>query len=94
VLFALGFFLFAAMLPRRRRRQLQGTVTDASSALILERRSRSSMCRRQQFSDFVNEVGFFVFPSLQPGEYRLTVNFAGMDKWQGQITLQVGQRRL
>jgi hypothetical protein len=73
--------------------ELQGTITDASGALIpgapvtLEHIQTGN-----KFQTTGNETGFFVFPSLQPGEYRLTVDFAGMNKWQGQVTLLVGQR--
>src|SRR5262249_42414228 len=73
--------------------ELQGTVTDASGALIpgapiaLEHVQTGN-----KFQTSTNETGFFVFPSLQPGEYRLMVDFAGMDKWQGQVSLQVGRR--
>jgi Carboxypeptidase regulatory-like domain len=73
--------------------ELQGTVTDASGALIpgapiaLEHVQTGN-----KFQTSTNETGFFVFPSLQPGEYRLTVDFAGMDKWQGEVSLQVGRR--
>src|SRR5262245_8812046 len=90
----LGFFLFASLLPAQTGvAQLQGTVSDASGALIpgapiaLEHVQTGN-----KFQTTGNEAGFFVFPSLVPGGYRLTVDFAGMDKWQGEVTLQVGQR--
>src|SRR2546425_11948343 len=89
-----GIFLLSALLPAQTGvAELQGTISDASGALIpgapvaLEHIQTGN-----KFQTTGNEAGFFVFPSLQPGEYRLTVNFAGMDKWQGQVILQVGQR--
>ncbi len=94
LLSVLGLFLFAALLPAQTGvGQLQGTVSDASGALIpgapvaLEHIQTGN-----KFQTTGNETGFFVFPSLQPGEYRLAVDFAGMDKWEGQVILQVGQR--
>jgi Carboxypeptidase regulatory-like domain len=94
LLYVLGLFLFAAPLPAQTGvAQLQGTISDVSGALIpgapvaLEHLQTGN-----KFQTTGNETGFFVFPSLQPGEYRLTVDFAGMDKWEGQVILQVGQR--
>src|SRR5262245_33855164 len=94
LLCVLGFTLLPVLLSAQTGvAELQGTVTDASGALIpgapiaLEHVQTAN-----KFQTSTNETGFFVFPSLQPGEYRLTVDFAGMDKWQGQVTLQVGRR--
>ena len=94
LLCVLGLFLFAGLLPAQTGvAQLQGTVSDATGALIpgapvaLEHIQTGN-----KFQTTGNETGFFVFPSLQPGEYRLTVDFAGMDKWEGQVILKVGQK--
>jgi hypothetical protein len=38
-----------------------------------------------------NQVGFYLVPSIQPGTYRVTVEAAGMQTWQGDLQLQVGQ---
>jgi hypothetical protein len=73
--------------------QLQGTVSDVTGALIPGAPvALQHVQTGNSFQTTTNEVGFFVFPSLQVGEYRLTVDFVGMDKWQGQVILQVGQR--
>jgi Carboxypeptidase regulatory-like domain len=94
LLSVLGGFLFVApLLAQTGVAELQGTVSDASGALIpgapvaLEHIQTGN-----KFQTSSNEAGFFVFPSLRPGDYRLTVDFAGMNKWQGQVILQVGQR--
>src|SRR5262245_14632642 len=94
LLCVLGFTLLPPLLSAQTGvAELQGTVTDASGALIpgapiaLEHVQTSN-----KFQTSTNETGFFVFPSLQPGEYRLTVDFAGMNKWEGQVILQVGRR--
>src|SRR5688572_8198323 len=73
--------------------QLQGTVSDATGALIPGAPvALQHVQTGNSFKTTTNEIGFFVFPPLQVGEYRLTVDFVGMDKWQGQVVLQVGQR--
>jgi hypothetical protein len=38
-----------------------------------------------------NRSGFFIFPSAQPGKYRVTAESPGMQKWEGQLQLQTGQ---
>lgn len=38
-----------------------------------------------------NEVGFFKFPGVVPGSYVLTVEFAGMQKYEVNVAVQVGQ---
>src|SRR5262245_32681625 len=94
LLFMFGFFLSASsLLAQTGVAQLQGTVSDASGALIPGAPVAVEHVQTgNKFQATKNEVGLFVFPSLQPGEYRLTVDFAGMDKWQGQVILLVGQR--
>ena len=73
--------------------QIQGTVADASravvpsAAVLLENIHTDT--RLQTTS---NEVGLYVFPSLVPGDYRITVTVAGMQKWEGNVTLVAGQR--
>ena len=94
LLCVLGIFLSAALLCAQTGvAELQGNVSDATGAVIpgapiaLEHIQTGN-----KFQTKGNEVGFFVFPALQPGEYRLTVDFSGMNKWQGQVNLLVGQR--
>lgn len=38
-----------------------------------------------------NSVGFFVQPSLPIGEYKLTIEAAGMKRWEGAVQVQAGQ---
>jgi hypothetical protein len=73
--------------------QVQGTVTDTSGAVV----PRANVVLEQvethgRFETKSSEVGFFVFPSLSPGAYQLSVESAGMQKWQGQVNLQLGQQ--
>jgi hypothetical protein len=73
--------------------QIQGTVTDASGAIVpgaavaLENRQTDT-----RLQTTTSEVGAFLFPSLVPGEYRLTITAPGMQKWEGDTTLVTGQR--
>jgi hypothetical protein len=45
-----------------------------------------------KFQTTTNTAGFYVFPSLQTGEYRLEVTVPGMQRWQGNAVLAAGQR--
>src|SRR5205085_2715802 len=38
-----------------------------------------------------NRDGFFLFPSTRTGKYRVTAEAAGLEKWQGEFELQIGQ---
>lgn len=38
-----------------------------------------------------NDSGRYVFPSLQPGRYKLTARHPGMQSWEGELLLQTGQ---
>src|SRR5215469_14917771 len=73
--------------------QIQGTVTDATGAVMpnasLALEQVSTAVKSQTVS---SASGFFVFPSLPPGAYRLEVTASGMQKWQGEVTLQLGQQ--
>jgi Carboxypeptidase regulatory-like domain len=39
-----------------------------------------------------NPAGFFIFPSVQPGRYRVTAESPGMEQWEGDLQLQTGQQ--
>jgi hypothetical protein len=41
-----------------------------------------------------NEVGFYLFPGVAPGQYRLAVEAPGMQKYEGALTVQVQQDAL
>ncbi len=72
--------------------QIQGTVRDASAAVVPKAGlTLESVQTGNRFQTETNEVGFFVFPSLTPGDYNLAVNAAGMDKWEGKVALSLGQ---
>ena len=71
---------------------IQGNVTDPSGAavpgvnLILKQSAT-----QREYATSSNAVGFFIFPPVPPGDYSLSVAATGFDKWEGRLTLQVGQ---
>src|SRR5262249_24264580 len=38
-----------------------------------------------------NQVGFYMFPGVLPGPYKLAVEASGMQKYEGALTVQVQQ---
>ena len=72
--------------------QIQGTVTDSSGAVVP---NANVTLRRvqtgEEFKTTTSATGFFTFPTLRAGLYEITVSVPGMKKWEGQVSLQVGQ---
>ncbi|MBI4909142.1 MAG: carboxypeptidase regulatory-like domain-containing protein [Acidobacteria bacterium] len=73
--------------------QIQGTVTDATGAVIPGAAVTLINIRTDtRFQTITTEAGSFVFPTLVPAEYRLTVAAPGMQRWEGTTKLVAGQR--
>ena len=73
--------------------QIQGTITDTSGAVIPNAAvTLEHIQTENKFQTTTNTAGFYVFPSLQTGEYRLEVTVPGMQRWQGNAVLAAGQR--
>jgi hypothetical protein len=73
--------------------QLNGTVLDASGRSVpkaaVELRELNT---NRSYTATANESGYYVVPNLIPGQYELTVSFAGFAKYtQTGIVLTVGQ---
>jgi len=75
------------------RGTIQGVVKDASSAVIAGAEVIVvNTATGVKSSTTSNEVGFFEFPPAQFGSYKITVRALGMQTWEGEFLLQVGQR--
>lgn len=71
---------------------IQGVVKDATTAVIANAQvSAIHETTAREYKTASNEVGFYTFPSLQPGAYKMSVSAAGMQSWEGRVLLQVGQ---
>jgi hypothetical protein len=71
---------------------IQGTVTDASGAAVPGAKvTVTHTPTTRQYNTTTTEVGFYLFPSVQPGPYQMTVEAPGMESWKGELELQVGQ---
>jgi len=71
---------------------VQGTVKDPTGAVVAAAKVTITHTQTaRQYNSATNEVGFFLLPALQPGSYKLVVQVAGMQTWEGELLLQVGQ---
>jgi hypothetical protein len=72
--------------------KIQGTVRDATNAVLPGAKVTITHTQTaRQYATTTTAVGFYLFPSVQVGAYQVMVEAAGMETWQGQLTLQVGQ---
>lgn len=71
---------------------VQGTPNDPTQAVlpgakVMLRNSETGVTRNTE----TNTVGFYYFSAVKPGPYVLTVESPGFKKWEGTLTVQVGQ---
>ncbi len=94
VLLGLGLavLLAAPARPQSSTGSVRGTVRDQAEAVIpgaAVKLTHSATQVSQQTK--TNEVGFYVFPVVVPGPYELTVESAGLSKFQANFVVQVQQ---
>jgi len=95
---SLCFFLLVSSLlvtvawPQSSTATLSGTVRDQTGAVIPDASvSLTNTATNINVKSTANQVGFYIFPGLIPGPYRLSVEAAGMQRFEGSITMQVQQ---
>ena len=72
--------------------QIQGTVTDSTGAVLPSAPvSLSHVQTANKFDSTTSSAGVFIFPSLQPGNYKLSVSAPGLQRWEGTVLLRAGQ---
>jgi hypothetical protein len=78
--------------PQASTARVSGTVRDQTAAVIPQATViLTNTATNVALRSTSNEAGFFLFPGVIPGSYRLTVESPGMQKWEGELTVQVGQ---
>ena len=71
---------------------VRGTVRDQSDAVVPTAVvTLTNSATNVTSKGTTNEVGFFVFPVVTPGQYRITVDVPGMQKYEATFTVQVQQ---
>lgn len=88
------FFAFAANLSRAQgTASISGTVVDSSQAVVAGSQvTLTNSGTGQTRASTSSDQGFFTFPDLPPGIYKVVVNKSGFKLWeQSSITLAVAQ---
>jgi len=71
---------------------VQGVVRDATSAVVAGARvTIVHTATMTKYSTTTNDLGLFRFPPVQPGDYTITAEARGMQTWEANFLLQVGQ---
>lgn len=78
--------------PQASTGSVQGTVRDHSGAIVPNARVElANTGTGVSAVSTTNEVGFYLFPGISPGQYRLVAEAPGMQKFQGEFPLRVQQ---
>ncbi|MGA9259358.1 MAG: carboxypeptidase regulatory-like domain-containing protein, partial [Candidatus Sulfotelmatobacter sp.] len=90
---ALAFIQYAPAQATVSYALLNGTVTDAGGRPVAKATiAVRSLDTNQTFTSVSDDAGFYAVPSLPPGRYELTVNYAGFGKYtRTGVALSVGQ---
>jgi hypothetical protein len=90
--YALTFVLATVCFGQTSAGTIQGTVNDSTGAVIAAAKlSIIQQTTSLKHETAANNVGFYIFPSVQPGAYKLSASAPGMQAWEGSVLLRVGQ---
>jgi len=86
----LALCVAAPIWPQASTGTVRGAVRDQSDAAIagatvILTNTVTNVASRTK----TNEVGFYLFPGVNPGPYNLTIQAAGMQKFEGAVVVQV-----
>lgn len=70
----------------------RGTVKGASGAVVPGAKDAAVHKKTSRPFETTNAVGFGVFPSVRIGNYAITVDAGGFQRWEGQLLAQAGRR--
>lgn len=72
--------------------RIRGSIKDPTNAVIPGAQVTAVQIETGlEYKSQANAAGLYVFPSLQPGRYRLTAASAGMQNWRGEVALPTGE---
>ncbi|MDD1721861.1 MAG: carboxypeptidase-like regulatory domain-containing protein, partial [Euryarchaeota archaeon] len=78
--------------PQASTSTVSGTVRDQTGAVIPGASVALTNTNTNITSkSSTNQVGFYIYPGVLPGPYRLVVETSGMQKFEGTLTVQVQQ---
>lgn len=88
----IGWFGTAVLMGQTGTGNIQGTVRDSTGAVVPQAKvSIVHTPTGRQYATTTNEVGFYLFPSVQRGPYQMQTEASGMETWKGELVLMVGQ---
>src|SRR5262245_10652628 len=94
----IGFFILGALVflpaawPQASSSTVRGSVTDPHQAVVPHASiTLTNTATNVSRSTLSNEAGVYVFPGVFPGPYRLTAESPGMQKYEGNLTVQAQQ---
>ena len=91
VCLTLSFWTFVAW-PQASTSTVRGTVHDQAQAVIPGATvTLTNTATAVARTTTTNEAGLYVFPATTPGAYRITAESAGLQKFEGNLTVQVQQ---
>jgi hypothetical protein len=89
---ALAWFLNDRAVAQSSTGSVRGSVRDQTNAVIPGAKlALTNKATNLTLRTTSNEAGLYVFPSVIPGEYGLTVEFAGMQTLEAAVRVQVQQ---
>src|SRR5437016_826018 len=89
---ALIGLLAAAAYPQSSTGSVRGTVRDQTEAVVPNASvTLTNVATNVTSKNKTNEIGFYVFPVVTPGQYRITIETPGMQKYEAALTVQVQQ---
>ncbi|MGH2349442.1 MAG: TonB-dependent receptor domain-containing protein, partial [bacterium] len=88
----LFFSLAAPALSQTSAGSVRGTVRDQSGGVVPGADvTITNVATGVSTQNLTNDAGFYVFPALTPGSYRITIDSPGMKKFEASLTVQVQQ---
>ena len=79
--------------PQASTSSINGTVRDQADAVIQNASVvLTNTGTNVRFETRTNEVGYYVFPAIIPGSYRLEATSAGMERFEVALQVQVSQK--
>ncbi|HZY63150.1 MAG TPA: carboxypeptidase regulatory-like domain-containing protein [Edaphobacter sp.] len=92
VLVAIFFGCGALLQGQSGSGRIQGTVRDASGAIVPRATVTVTATATNTATNLVtNDAGIYATPALTPGNYQISVQSEGFNKWEGHLVLRVAQ---
>jgi hypothetical protein len=89
---AIAYLTLSSAWPQTSSGTLSGTILDPTNAVIPKANVNVvNLVTNVRSATTSTENGFYRVPGLVPGQYRVSVEAPGMQKFEGDFTMQVGQ---